>query len=120
MARTISIVVDADASGYRATLAGITEANKKMTSSAVQGAQQTTQAAQQTNQTYSGLAAVTSTVTLKHRELGSAITIVGSQLAGLGPVASLASNAVIGLATAGGATGIALAALAATVGLLMY
>jgi hypothetical protein len=117
MARTINIVVDADAKGYQATVPGITETNRRMIQSFVTGAQQQAQAY---TQSYGVISNMTAGVTLKQRELGSAVSLVASQVGGLGQVAGLASNAIVAMATSSGATGVALGALAGTVGLLMF
>jgi hypothetical protein len=116
MARTINIVVEADGSKYKAVVDSITQTNARMVQSSVTGAQQQSQAY---TQGYGVISNMTSGVTLKQRELGSAVSLVASQVGGLGQVANLASNAIIAMATSSGATGIALGALAATMGLLL-
>jgi hypothetical protein len=115
--RIVTIEVNADAKGYQATIAGIAESNRRMIQSSVSGAQQQSTAFQQSYATISNVVGV---ATVKQRELGSAISLVASQVGGLGQVAGLASNAIVAMATSSGATGIALGALAATVGLLMF
>src|SRR5262245_2118274 len=54
------------------------------------------------------------------RNVGSAVSTVAGQFTNLSGVAGLASNAILGLATATGPVSIAFAALTATVGLLVY
>src|SRR5262245_15108474 len=54
------------------------------------------------------------------RNIGGAVSTVAGQLTGLQGIAGLASNAILGLATATGPVSIAFAALTATVGLFVY
>lgn len=94
---------------------------QQTTSQANQSMAQGTQAAAARGaQGLDALAAASSKALISHRQFGSVVTVVASQVGGLGPVANIASNAITTMALSSGPAGIALGALAATVGFLIY
>jgi hypothetical protein len=110
MATTVvEIKITGDEKGYTASMQRATESTSRLSQEMRRAAEQGNQAFQKLEQ-----AAGKSAITTRH--LGTAATIVASEVGGLGRVANLASNAIITMAVSSGPAGLALAGLAAVVG----
>ena len=103
MARLVTVEVTGQAGQYEAMVKGIAEQNRRLYAESQAGAVKTAQSVASAN--------------ISMRNLGSATSMVVGQISGLGPVAGLASNAILAMATSAGAVGIAFGGLTAAVGL---
>src|SRR5438876_5696904 len=120
MPRVIEITVTGDGSQYIAEINKITQRNRELNKDAIEGGARTAAAFNQSAAALGGVGASAEGSLIRMRQFASAVHISAEAVGEIGPAGGLAAHGIAEMLLASGPAGIALAALAGTVGFLAF